>query len=68
MKEVYNREGIIMKNFHTCDYRNNSSWLEPDENVKDCIKKNKTVSKIRRELVKKRLEKHKKKLASRKSK
>ena len=63
MKVYCNREGMNMKKYHTCDYRYNFSWHEPDENVKNCIKKNKTVNKIRKELMKKRFEKNRDKIS-----
>ncbi len=55
-----------MKSYHTCDYKH-YSWYEPDETLKECIKKNKTIKKIRRDLMKKRLQKHKDKIQGKKS-
>jgi hypothetical protein len=54
-----------MREFHTCDYKYNN-WNDIDDHLKQCIKRNKTIKKIRKDLMDKRLEKHKKKLETRK--
>lgn len=54
-----------MKNLHSCNYRYNL-WNDVDDHLKECIKRNKTIKKIRKDLMDKRLEKHKKQIINKK--
>jgi len=55
---------VIMKEFHTCDYKY-SNWNDVDEHLRKCIKRNKTIKKIREDLMNKRFQKHREELQKR---
>lgn len=53
-----------MKEYHTCDYKYNN-WNDVDEHLRKCIKRNKTIKKIREDLMNKRFKKHREELQKR---